>query len=120
MSKKVLIVDDSIFTYKEIKHMLSGTDYEAVGHAKNGQEAFKMYAELMPDIVTMDIILPGLTGLETSKLILGKWKDAKIIIVSSLAYDDTVDEAAKLGITNFIFKPFDKEELIKAFDKMLG
>ncbi|MCQ4726099.1 response regulator [Anaerotignum faecicola] len=116
MSKKILIVDDSLFTFEEMKSMLSGTDYEASAHAKNGEEAFKMYAQLMPDIVTMDIILPGLSGLETSKLILGKWKDAKIVIVSSLAYDDTINKAAELGINNFIFKPFEKEELIKALD----
>ena len=118
MAKKVLIVDDSAFIFEELKFLLSDTDYEIVGHAKNGAEAFRMYGELMPDVVTMDILMPGLTGLETSQLILGKWKDAKIAIVSSLAYDDTLEEAAALGIHHFIYKPFEKQDILEALDEL--
>lgn len=118
MSKRVLIVDDSAFIYEEIKFLLEGTDYEVVGYAKNGAEAYQMYGELLPDLVTMDILMPGLTGLETSELILGKWKDARIAIVSSLAYDDTLEEAAALGIKHFVYKPFDKEALLEALDEL--
>lgn len=116
MEKKILVVDDSIFIYEEIKNMLEETDYKVIAHAKNGAEAFKLYGELNPDIVTMDIIMPGLNGFETSTLLLNKWKDAKIVIVSSLAYDETIDQASKLGIKNFIFKPIGKAELIEALD----
>ena len=120
MSKRILVVDDSQFIYEEIKYLLSDTDYEIVGHAKNGADAFRMYGELMPDIVTMDILMPGLSGIETSQLILGKWKDAKIAIVSSLAYDDVLEEAAALGIHHFIYKPFDKEDIVEALDALIA
>lgn len=118
MSKRVLVVDDSVFVCEEIKYLLADTEYEVVGHAKNGAEAYKMYEKLRPDVVTMDILMPGLTGLETSELILGKWKDAKIAIVSSLAYDETLEEAAALGIHHFIYKPFEKEDIIEALDSL--
>ena len=118
MGKKVLIVDDSRFVYEEMKYLLSDTDYEIVGYAKNGAEAFDMYGKLLPDLVTMDILMPGLTGLETSRLILGKWKDAKITIVSSLAYDETLEEAESLGIKHFIYKPFNKEDIVQALDEL--
>ena len=118
MTKTVLVVDDSAFILEELKFLLADTDYEIIGHAKNGAEAFRMYGELMPDVVTMDILMPGLTGLETSQLILGKWKDAKIAIVSSLAYDDTLEEAAALGIHHFIYKPFEKEDILEALNQL--
>ena len=118
MTKTVLVVDDSAFIFEELKFLLADTDYEIIGHAKNGAEAFRMYGELMPDVVTMDILMPGLTGLETSQLILGKWKDAKIAIVSSLAYDDTLEEAAALGIHHFIYKPFEKEDILEALNQL--
>ena len=118
MTKTVLVVDDSAFIFEELKFLLADTDYEIIGHAKNGAEAFRMYGELMPDVVTMDILMPGLTGLETSQLILGKWKDAKIAIVSSLAYDDTLEEAAALGIHHFIYKPFEKQDILEALNQL--
>lgn len=118
MSKKVLIVDDSPFIYDEITSFLSDTDFEIIGHAKNGEEAFEMYDKFLPDVVTMDIIMPGLSGLEVSERILSRWKDANIIMISSLAYDETIDKAASLGIKHFIFKPIEPDELIKALNEM--
>lgn len=115
--KKVLIVDDSLFIYEEMKSLLEGTDFSVVAYAKNGEDAIDMYEEHKPDIVTMDIILPGMDGLETSKKILEKWPDAKILVVSSLAYDDTINEASELGLNEFVYKPFEKENLIAALKK---
>ena len=118
MSKKILIVDDSPFIYEEITSFLSDTDFEIVGHAKNGDEAFEMYDKFRPDVVTMDIIMPGLSGLEVSEKILSKWKDASIIIISSLAYDETIEKAAALGINHFVFKPIEPDELLSALEEM--
>lgn len=120
MEKRVLIVDDSVFVHEEIKYMLEGTDYRVVGQAKDGAQAMRLYEELKPDVVTMDIIMPGINGLDTSKLIIDKWSDAKIVIVSSLAYDDTTEKAEEAGVVGFVFKPLEKEEFLSALDKAVG
>lgn len=116
MEKRVLIVDDSVFVHEEIKYMLEGTKYRVIGQAKDGAQAMRLYEELNPDIVTMDIIMPGINGLDTSKLMLDRWNDAKIVIVSSLAYDETNDKAMEAGVCGFVFKPLEKEEFLGALD----
>lgn len=120
MEKRVLVVDDSVFVHEEIKYMLEGTKYRIVGHAKDGAQAMRMYEELQPDVVTMDIIMPGINGLDTSKLMVDKWHDARIIIVSSLAYDETLDQAEEAGAAGFVFKPLEKEEFLGALDEITG
>lgn len=117
--KKLMIVDDSRFVFEEMKSMLQGSEYEIVSYAKSGEEASDIYGESLPDVVTMDIILPGMDGLETSAKIIQKWPDARIIVVSSLAYDETIESAKALGAKGFIFKPFEKEQLLEALDQSL-
>ncbi len=116
MEKRVLAVDDSVFVYEEIKYMLDGSDYRVVGYAKDGAQAMRMYGELLPDVVVMDIIMPGINGIDTSKLILDKWNDAKIIVASSLAYDEALEKAEETGIAGFVFKPLEKAEFLHALD----
>ncbi len=120
MKKSVLIVDDSIFVYEEMKYMLADTDYQVAGYAKDGAQAMRMYDEVKPDVVTMDIIMPGINGIDTSRLLLDKYKDAKVIIVSSLAYDETKEKAESAGVSGFVFKPLEKEAFIQALDKAAG
>ena len=120
MEKTVLVVDDSLFIYDEIKYMLEDTNYRIVGYAKDGAQAMRMYEKLKPDVVTMDIIMPGINGLDTSKLLLDRWHDAKIVIVSSLAYDETREESEKAGVSGFIFKPLEKMEFIEALNQATG
>ncbi|MCI8645640.1 MAG: response regulator [Firmicutes bacterium] len=120
MTKNVLIVDDSIFIYEEIKYILADTDYRVVGYAKDGAQALKMYEELKPDVVTMDIVMPGANGIEISQEIMERWKDAKIIVISSLAYDKTMEKAEAAGVCDFLFKPLKREEFIAALDRAVG
>lgn len=117
MGKNILVVDDSVFIFEELMHMLKDTPYQIVGHAKTGEAALELYENLHPDIVTMDIILPGIDGFEAAKDILDNHAEAKIIMVSSLAYDDTMEESKKIGACGFIFKPIEKDTLLEALDK---
>ena len=114
-----MVVDDSRMVALQMKNLLEGTDYEIVAYCRNGEEAIAQYGEVQPDIVTMDIIMPGLDGLETAQAILEEHADAKIIMVSSLAYDDTFEEATAIGAKGFIDKPFEKEQLLEALDQAL-
>lgn len=118
MGKRIMIVDDSRVVELQMKKMLQDTDYEVTAYCHDGETALAQYGEIMPDIVTMDIIMPGMDGFETAKAILDKYPDAKIIMVSSLAYDDTIDEAKSIGTKTFIYKPFEEEQLLSALDKV--
>lgn len=112
MIKRLLAVDDSTFVLEELKRVLPKEDFEVVGFAKTGEQAILLYGELLPDIVTLDIVLPGMDGLETGEQIISRWPDAKIVFMSSLAYDETVNHAKKIGAYGFIFKPFNEADVI--------
>ena len=76
--KTLLIIDDSPFIAMEIKNIVSERGYEVVGHSRNGEEGIRKYDELRPDYVTIDIIMPGIDGIETAQKIREIDADAKI------------------------------------------
>lgn len=119
LKHRIMIVDDSRVVYAEMEKMLDGSEIEIVGFCRNGESALAEYESINPDLVTMDIVMPGIDGLETTKLMLEKWPDAKILIVSSLAYGPNIESAETLGAKGFVFKPFKREELIGAIKKAL-
>lgn len=116
--KKIMVVDDSIFMFEEMKVFLQDTDFEIAGYIKCGEDVVQEYEKLQPDIVTMDIILPGIDGLEATRNLLEKYPDAKVLVISSLAYEDTEEESFTSGAKDFIFKPFEKDGLIEALNKV--
>jgi two-component system chemotaxis response regulator CheY len=117
---KILIVDDSLLLRNIIKNQLSANGYEIVGEAKNGEEAVKMYQSLSPDVVTMDITMDGMNGLEAAEKILSGDTSAKIIMVSALGEDEIMSKAIRLGVKDFIVKPFVPERLISAVKKVVS
>lgn len=119
MRKRVMIVDDSRVVELQMKKMLEDSDYEVVSFCQDGETAIEQYSEILPDLVTMDIIMPGMDGLETARTILEEHPDARIIMVSSLAYDDTIEEAKSIGTKTFIYKPFDRDQLLSALDDVM-
>lgn len=120
MKKRVMIVDDSRIVELQMKKMLENSDYEVVSYCQDGETAIEQYGEVLPDLVTMDIIMPGMDGLETARAILEKHPDARIIMVSSLAYDDTIEEAKSIGTKTFIYKPFDRDQLLSTLDEVMS
>lgn len=114
MTKTLLVVDDSIFIYEELKRIAENIGFTVVGWAKDGESAIAMYEQLKPDLVTMDIILPGIDGLDATRMLLQRWPDARVVVISSLAYDETIKESAEVGARGFIFKPFDDKDVIPA------
>jgi len=117
MAKRVMVVDDSRVQEVQIRNLLEGSDYEVVCYCRSGEEALERYDGVKPDVVTMDIIMPGLDGLETAQAILEEYPEARVVMVSSLAYDETFDEAKAIGAKAFLDKPFDKETLLAALDQ---
>ncbi len=119
MAKRIMVVDDSRMICLQMKKLLEDTDYEIVAYCRDGEEAVEQYGQVEPDLVTVDIIMPGMDGLETAQAILEEHPDARILMVSSLAYDDTFEEAKAIGAKGFIDKSFDKERLLEAFQEAL-
>ena len=120
MSKRVMVVDDSRLVRVQLEDVLQGTDYEIAVHCRSGEDAVRRYAEVGPDLVTMDIIMPGMDGLDAAEIILKKDPDAKVVMISSLAYEDTFARAKAIGAKGFVDKPFHREQLLKVFGEALS
>lgn len=117
--KKVLIVDDMMFMRAALKKILEGTDaYEVVGEGENGEDGMKKYKALMPDIVTMDITMPDMDGLEALEKILAINPEAKIVMISAMGQEKNIVTAIKLGAKNFIVKPFKPEKVLEVLGKL--
>ena len=120
MGKKIMVVDDSRIVQLQLQKILSGTDYEVVACCQSGEEALSLYEQVKPDLVTMDILMPGIDGLETARQLLKAHPHARILMVSSLAYDDTINEANSIGTKGFVYKPFDRDQLLPAIQHAIG
>lgn len=116
--KKVLIVDDAAFMRISIRKMLEKNGFEIAGEAENGLMAVEKYFELHPDVVTMDITMKEMNGLEALKAILEKDKSAKIIMVSAMGQEGMVKDAVLSGAKGFIVKPFKEETILKALEQI--
>lgn len=115
---KVMIVDDSPFSQTIIKNSLDPKLFEVCGTADTGQEAIDLYHKLNPDIVTMDITMPDMGGIECSKKILALDSKARIVVLSSLRHDSLVTQGRSVGIRCFLQKPVNQEELCQVLLKV--
>lgn len=114
-----LIVDDSAFARFHMKRLLGSFENIKTSEAANGNEAVSEYKRLRPDIVFMDIVMPGLEGVETVKRICKDDPGASVIMVSSQSYPEKVSEALTAGAKCFLSKPVTTERLRMAIDQVL-
>ena len=115
---KVLVVDDAAFMRISIKNYLTKNGFEVIGEAENGLVAVEKYKELRPDIVTMDITMPEMSGLDAMKTIVGMDPGAKVLMVSAMGQEAIVRDAVLSGAKGFIVKPFKEEGLVNALRKL--
>jgi len=117
---KVLIVDDALFMRTMIKDILNGTGrYQVIGEAANGQEAIKKFQELQPDLITMDIVMPIMDGIEAARTILKQDPTVKVVMVSALGQEPLVIESIASGAKDFVVKPFSAEKVLKVIDQVM-
>jgi two-component system chemotaxis response regulator CheY len=119
---KVMIVDDALFMRKILRDILTQEGHEVVAEAENGKEALSLYRKHKPDLVTMDIIMPeveGLDGIKAVKEILKADPTAKIIMVSAMGQQDLVIEAIQAGAKDFIVKPFQAGNITDSVQRIL-
>ncbi len=115
--KTVMVVDDSRFMREEIVHLLQGTEYSVCACCRDAEEAMQSYGETTPDFVLMDIVLPGIDGIDATGCILAKWPGARVVMVSSMAYEEDMERARQCGAKSFLCKPFKLEDLLQALEK---
>jgi len=124
MAIKVLIVDDAMFMRNMIAEIFNGKKYgdqefEVVAEAENGLEAVEKFKEHKPHIVTMDIVMPEMTGIEALKEIMSMDSTANVVMCSALGQDSLVMEALDAGAKDFIVKPFQPEKVLDVVIRIL-
>ncbi len=117
---KILIVDDSIFMRRLLGDILKKSGHEIVGEASNGKESIEQYKKAKPDLVTMDIVMPGMDGIEAVREIIKNNKNAKILMLSAMGQQRLVVEAIQAGAKDFIVKPFESSRVLSAVERMLA
>ena len=120
MANRILICDDAIFMRTMISDILSGAGYEVVGEAESGVQAIARYKELRPDLVTMDIVMPDMGGIEAVREIVKGDPDAKILMCSAMGQQALVVEAIQAGAKDFVVKPFQPSRVLEAVQRVLG
>ena len=118
MSKRVLIVDDSMYMRTLIKDALSGAGYDVIGEAANGESAIDMALELKPDLITLDNILPDMIGTDILKVLMDEGLDSKVIMVSAVGQQSVINEGIELGASEYIVKPFTAADLIEVVKRI--
>ena len=115
-----LVVGDAIFMRTVLKKMLTEAEFTVVGEAGNGLQAIEMAKELQPDIVTLDITMPEMDGIEAIDKILEVSPNTKIIMCSAMGQHSKVVEAIKKGAKDFIVKPFEKTRVLQAIYNVMN
>jgi YesN/AraC family two-component response regulator len=116
----ILVVDDSAIMRRNLVTIFTQAGHSVVAEAINGGQAHLLYRTHIPDLVTMDITMPGVNGIEAVKLIIRDYPDAKIIMVSALNQRNMVFEALELGAKHYLIKPITPEAVISVVNKVLG
>jgi len=117
---KVLIVDDAAFMRMMIKDILEKNGFEVLGEANNGIKAVELYKKEKPDVVTMDITMPDMDGIEAVKEIKAFDPSAKVIMCSAMGQQTMVMDAIRAGARDFIVKPFQPDRVLEAIRKVVG
>ncbi|MFS0782145.1 response regulator [Bacillus sp. 1P06AnD] len=116
---RILIVDDAKFMRLTLSNILSKANHEIIGEAENGRQAVDLYREYQPDLVTMDITMPEMSGLKAVVEIKREFPDAKIVMCSAMGQQKMVVEAIEAGAKDFIVKPFDENAILEAVKRVL-
>lgn len=114
----ILIVDDSRTSRKILRGILEELGHQIIDEAVNGQEGVQKFQACKPDIVTMDITMPVLDGVEALKMIKALNSNAQVVMVTAAGQKNKMIECIKLGADEFVTKPFEKEEIAKALDHL--
>jgi two-component system chemotaxis response regulator CheY len=114
-----MIVDDASFMRGALRHIVEAAGHRVVGEADNGEDALALYRELRPDVVTLDILMPGLDGLDTLDALKAEWPEARVVMVSALDHEEKRHDAERLGAAGFIRKPFRQKDVVEELERVV-
>ncbi len=117
---RILIVDDSIVARNNLKTILTDARHDIVAEASDGEVGFSKFQELKPDLVTMDITMPKLNGIDCLKKIIGSDPGAKVMMVSALGQGAKILEALNAGAKHYITKPFEADKVLEAINDVMS
>jgi two-component system chemotaxis response regulator CheY len=120
VSKSVLICDDAIFMRTMVGDILTQAGYDVVGEAETGLQAVERFRELRPDLVTMDIVMPDMGGIDAVREIVKLDPEAKVLMCSAMGQQALVVEAIQAGAKDFVVKPFQPSRVLEAVTRVLG
>jgi two-component system chemotaxis response regulator CheY len=120
MARTVLIVDDVEFVRKTLAEILTEANFQVVGEAEDGAQAVEMYGRLKPDLVTMDVVMPQMSGIDATRKIVKGDKDARVVIISAMGQENLVMEAINVGARDYILKPFSGEDVVRTLERALA
>jgi len=120
LGKRVLIVDDAKFMRVMIKDILAGGGFEVAGEAEDGIEAVRLFRDLKPDVVTMDITMPNMNGIDALKEIRRIDGSAKVVMCTAMGQKAMVIESIQSGAVDFIVKPFQPDRVLQTIVKVAG
>jgi two-component system, chemotaxis family, chemotaxis protein CheY len=118
MSRTLLVTDDAVIIREMIKDLATQAGWTVVGEACNGEEAIQRYAELRPDVVTLDLVMPDHDGLHALRGIMQIDPRAKVVVVSALEQKTVLKDAFKAGAADFVVKPFNRQSLLKTLEQL--
>jgi two-component system chemotaxis response regulator CheY len=119
MKRTVLVVDDLAFVRKTLVQILTENHFEVVGEATDGVQAVQLYQKLKPALVTMDIVMPNMSGIDACRRITKSHKGAKVIVISAMGQESLIMEAINAGAKDYILKPFSADEIVKTCEHVL-
>lgn len=119
MKRTLLITDDAVIIREMIKDLAGQAGWTVVGEAGNGQEAIQRYAELRPDAVTLDLVMPEYDGLHALRGIIQIDPRAKVVVVSALEQKSILKDAFQAGAADFLVKPFNRQTLLGTLEQLV-
>ncbi|MCM0605344.1 MAG: response regulator [Xanthomonadaceae bacterium] len=119
MSKRIVVVDDVPYVRKILVNILRAALYDVVGEGQNGKEAVELFRKLKPDLITMDVVMPEMSGIEAARAISKIDTEAKIIMISAMSQENLIMDSINAGARDYVLKPFKTADILKAVEHCL-
>src|SRR4051812_16847650 len=120
MGTGILLVDDALFMRRMLRGILEEAGYEIAGEAENGEQALELVRELRPELVTLDIVMPGLSGLDVLDRLMACEPQPRVVMCSAMGQEALVERALSAGARDFILKPFQPGRVLEVVAAALG
>ena len=116
---RIVVVDDAAFMRAQLREILEGEGYAVVAEGSDGGEALDLYEAHRPDLLTLDLVMPNMTGLEALRALRTRHPEARVIVCSSLSDQSTIFEAVAAGARDYVLKPISPRRVLEAVEKAL-